>query len=74
MYSYDARSGPNRGSEVLGNAVSKAVERYENKVTEKLVKEYDVVGKNEEEYTAEDEAEDNKDEDDFELIDRLELR
>jgi len=37
-YSYDAERGPSHGSQVLGYAVSQAVERYENNATEKLVK------------------------------------
>ena len=45
-YSYDAARGPGHGSEILSLAINKAVERFETKVTEKLVKdEYEVVGK-----------------------------
>ena len=45
-YSYDAVRGPGHGSEILSLAINKAVERFETKVTEKLVKdEYEVVGK-----------------------------
>lgn len=63
-YSFD-KSGPSHGSEILSLAISKAVERFENKETEKLVKdEYEVVGKEvearNEGYVA--------DEDDFELV------
>ena len=44
MYSFDAAHGPNAGSDILSLAVNKAVKRFENKITEKLVKdEYDVV-------------------------------
>jgi len=37
-YSYDAERGPSQGSQVLGYALSQAVERFENKATDKLVK------------------------------------
>jgi hypothetical protein len=64
-YSFDAPRGPSRGSQILSLAITKAVERFETKETEKLVKEeYEVIGKESEPdhggYTA--------DEDDFELI------
>ena len=63
-YSYDAPRGPTAGGEILSMAINKAVERFEIKETEKLVRnEYDVVAKDEEEerggYAADD---------DFELI------
>ncbi|KAI9681518.1 MAG: hypothetical protein M1817_002802 [Caeruleum heppii] len=38
-YSYDAPRGPGQGSQILGLALAKAVERFEGKETEKLVKE-----------------------------------
>lgn len=45
-YSFDAPRGPGKGSQILGMALAKAVEKYEFKATEKLVKdEYEVVGK-----------------------------
>ena len=64
-YSYDAPRGPGKGSQVLGIALAKAVEKFETMATEKLIKdEYDVVGSEKEEthagYTADD--------DDFELV------
>lgn len=65
MYSYDAPHGPGAGCQILSMALAKAVEKFETKETEKLVKdEYDVVG-NEEDgphdgYFA--------DEDDFEMV------
>lgn len=64
-YSYDAPRGPGKGSQILGMALAKAVEKYETKATEKLVKEeYEVVSSEKDEtnsgYTA--------DEDDYELI------
>ena len=64
-YSYDASRGPHGGSEILTMAINKAVERFETKVTEKLVKdEYEVVGKD----TEADHAGYVADEDDFELV------
>ena len=64
-YSYDAPRGPGKGSQVLGIALAKAVEKFETKATEKLIKEeYEVVGSEKQEthagYTADD--------DDFELV------
>lgn len=64
-YSYDAPRGPGRGSQILGIALAKAVEKFETKATEKLVKEeYEVVGNEREDahtgYSADD--------DDFELV------
>jgi hypothetical protein len=64
-YSFDAYRGPVPGGEILSMAINKAVERFETKETEKLVKtEYDVLGLKDYEdvdhgYTADD---------DFELI------
>ena len=64
-YSFDAEHGPAKGSQILSMALNMAVEKYEIRATEKLVKEeYEVVGKDKEElhngYVA--------DEDDFELV------
>jgi len=43
-YSYDATRGPSQGSQILGIALAKAVERFENNATDKLVKdEYEVL-------------------------------
>ncbi|KAL2038700.1 hypothetical protein N7G274_008458 [Stereocaulon virgatum] len=64
-YSFDAPRGPSKGSQILGMALAKAVDKFETKVTEKLIKEeYEVVAKEKDDvrtgYAA--------DEDDFELI------
>jgi hypothetical protein len=43
-YSYDASRGPTHGSQILNYALDKAVERFETKETEKLVKrEYELL-------------------------------
>ncbi|KAL9130229.1 MAG: hypothetical protein Q9217_001522 [Psora testacea] len=64
-YSYDAATGPSKGSQVLGQAIAKAVEKFEIKATEKLVKdEYEVVGKDKDDFHAGYHA----DEDGYELI------
>ncbi|KAF2865977.1 hypothetical protein BDV95DRAFT_612213 [Massariosphaeria phaeospora] len=43
-YSYDADRGPNHGSQILGLALAKAIERYEVRETDKLIKnEYEVL-------------------------------
>ncbi len=65
LYSYDAPCGPAEGGQILSMALAKAVEKFETKATEKLVKdEYEVIAK---------EKEDNHDgyiadEDDYELV------
>ena len=64
-YSYDAPRGPGRGSQILGIALAKAVEKFETKAMEKLVQdEYEIVDSEKEEthtgYAADD--------DDFELV------
>ena len=63
-YSYDATRGPRKGSQVLGAALAKAVEKFETKQTEKLVsEEYDVIDDNDEDVPTRHVAED-----DFEMI------
>ena len=43
-YSFDAARGPSRGSQILGLALAKAIERYEVHATDKLIKEeYEVL-------------------------------
>lgn len=43
-YSYDAEKGPNHGSQILGLALAKAIESYEVRQTDKLIKdEYEVL-------------------------------
>ncbi|KAF1953547.1 hypothetical protein CC80DRAFT_141102 [Byssothecium circinans] len=43
-YSFDAERGPSHGSQILGLALTKAVERYEVRQTDKLIKdEYEVL-------------------------------
>lgn len=64
-YSYDAPHGPGKGSQILGIALAKAVEKFETKAMEKLVKdEYEIVGNEKEDmrigYATDD--------DDFELV------
>lgn len=67
-YSYDAAHGPTQGSDILNMAINKAVERFEIKVTEKLVKdEYDVLGSKDYE-DEDDRIEGYFGDDDFELI------
>lgn len=64
-YSYDAARGPGKGSQILGIALAKAVEKFETKATEKLIKdEYEVVGNEKEDTHAGYAADD----DDFELV------
>jgi hypothetical protein len=64
MYSFDAKCGPTHGSHILGAALSQAVERFENKQTERLVKEYDLV-----EDVTDTGNEADVDEDGFEIVD-----
>lgn len=46
-YSFDAERGPNHGSQILNQALAKAVERYEVRQTDKLIKEeYEVLDVN----------------------------
>lgn len=44
MYSFDAARGPSQGSQIFNAALAKAVQKYEEKETVKLVKdEYDII-------------------------------
>ena len=44
MYSFDAPRGPTHGSQILNGALSKALQKFEEKETARLVKnEYDVI-------------------------------
>ena len=64
-YSYDAQRGPSEGSQVLGVALAKAVDKYETKATEKLVKtEYEIVDEEKEDSG----HSSTSVEDDFELV------
>lgn len=71
MCDYDALSGPGEGYDTLSHATTAAVQRYENKVTEKFAKEYEFVdgGK----YLGEGYAAD-ADDDDLERIEHARLR
>ncbi|KAI9861954.1 MAG: hypothetical protein M1813_005024 [Trichoglossum hirsutum] len=63
-YSFDVPRGPGRGSQILGMALAKAVERYEGQEFERLVREeYDIVS---EESTGHDTR--SMMEEDFELV------
>jgi hypothetical protein len=47
-YSFDAERGPSHGSQILGQALAKAIERFEVRQTDKLIKEeYEVLDVNE---------------------------
>lgn len=61
-YSFDAVRGPGGGSQILSVAVTQALERFENKETEKLAKEYEFID-SKDGYAA------DADDDDFEIID-----
>lgn len=67
-YSYDAQQAPRHGRDILSYAITQAVERFENKETEKLVnKEYDVVDDKEMAELSTD------DDEEFEMIDHSHL-
>ncbi|WEW59172.1 hypothetical protein PRK78_004641 [Emydomyces testavorans] len=69
FYSFDASSGPRAGEHLFSAALNKAVERFEFKETEKLVREYEFIEEREsadsEGYTADD--------DDYEMVDHATL-
>lgn len=67
-YSFDAQRGPTDGSDILGHAMSKAVARFEDKKTTRLVKdEYDVIKDEEDDDVIGEMAED------FELVGKFEM-
>lgn len=46
-FSYDAHGGPSHGSQILNAALAKAIDKYESKATDQIVKdEYDVLDAN----------------------------
>ncbi|KAL9615287.1 MAG: hypothetical protein Q9167_000258 [Letrouitia subvulpina] len=66
MYSYDAAAGPHQSGQIFTMAVATAIQNYEKKATERLVKEeYEIVGMEDDErpsgYTADEDGE-------FELV------
>lgn len=64
-YSFDAPCGPTEGGQILSMALAKAVEKFEIRATEKLVKEeYEIVGKEKDDFH----DGYNADEDDYELV------
>jgi len=74
-YSFDANRSPNQGSQVLGVALERAVERFENRETERIVKdEYLVLDSDGEPVAgqsnkaAKPARADRDDEDDFEFV------
>ncbi|KAJ9606705.1 hypothetical protein H2200_008713 [Cladophialophora chaetospira] len=69
MYSYDYATGPRAGRDILSQAITQAVQRFENKETEQLVSnEYDVVDDQEK-------AEASNDEDnEYEFVDHAHLK
>lgn len=69
MYSYDAHRGPAQGSQILSLAITKAVERFENKETEKLAKEYEFVDSKDNDA----DTEFSTDDDDFELVEHVKI-
>jgi hypothetical protein len=73
-YSFDADRSPNKGSQILGAALDQAVERFENKETERILKdEYLVLDSDGEPVAGQSNkpakpARSGDDEDDFELV------
>ncbi|MCJ1426256.1 hypothetical protein MMC29_004159 [Sticta canariensis] len=64
-YSFDAPCGPTEGGQILSMALAKAVEKFEIRATEKLVKEeYEIVGKEKDDFH----DGYNADEDEYELV------
>jgi hypothetical protein len=68
-YSYDASRGPSQGSQILGLALAKAIERYEVRETDKLIKEeYDVLDPAEAATPAPKVSKDGVEEEDYEFV------
>ena len=68
LYSYDLNSGPTAGRDILSAALNKAVQRFENTETDKLItREYDVIDQLEEGYSA-------NDEEDYEMVEHAHLK
>ncbi|KAF2501902.1 hypothetical protein BU16DRAFT_211831 [Lophium mytilinum] len=68
-YSYDAPRGPSQGSQILGLALAKAIERFEVRETDKLIKEeYDVLDVAEAATPAPKVNKDGVEEEDYEFI------
>ncbi|EEH21453.1 hypothetical protein PABG_03669 [Paracoccidioides brasiliensis Pb03] len=71
FYSFDARTGPIQGTDVLGDALTHALKKFEAQETEKLVREYEFVGVQEASPHRDDGF--SADDGDFELINSADL-
>lgn len=66
FYSFDAMRAPGHGEHILGVAISRALDRFETKETEKVVREYEFVYHNDGGDSTE---ETSADEDGYEVVD-----